>query len=112
MRLRHSLAALFPNAGDVDRVQLSRDYGCNVASSETLDGLYDILSRWGVDRSQARKTIEQYERAVRLWDDEVQLDAPVGRAGPPPTPLVEGEGPFFAMEVQPSYVFLTPPSNG
>lgn len=49
-------------------------------------------------------TIEQYDRIMRLRDKTSLLDSPVGKGGSPPAPLVEGKGPFFAMEVQPSYV--------
>jgi hypothetical protein len=66
--------------------------------------LADILRQWGVDGTQARQTIEQYHRAVRLGDETAMMDAPVWKAGCPAAALVEGEGPFFAMEVQPSCV--------
>jgi hypothetical protein len=96
------VSALFPNAGDVDRLQKARDHGCNVGSAPTLDGLVEILQSWGVDGVQARQTIDHYDRVVRLGDKNVVLDAPVGRGSPPPSPLLDGEGPFYSMEVQPS----------
>jgi len=84
-------------------LQKARSHGCNVASSPTLDGLIKILQDWGVNGPQVRHTIEQYRRAVALADPDVPLDAPIGHGGSPPEPLIEGdEGPFFAMEVQPS----------
>jgi hypothetical protein len=101
-RLQHCVSALFPNAGDIDRLQKARQHGCRVASATTLDGLVQILNQWGVDGRQARRTIDQYDRVVRLGDKDIVLDAPVGSAGPPPKPLVEEDGPFYAMEVQPS----------
>ncbi|KIX04600.1 uncharacterized protein Z518_05470 [Rhinocladiella mackenziei CBS 650.93] len=104
-RRKHCLSALFPNAGDVDRLQKADSHGCNVASAPTLEGLVKILQDWGVDGPQARRTIDQYHRAVALSDSEVRLDAPTGHGGSPPGPLVEGHGPFFAMEVQPSITF-------
>lgn len=93
---------MFPNAGDIDRLRKAREHGCNVGSASTLSGLIDILQEWGVNNAQARRTIEEYDRVVRLGDKSISLDAPIGRAGSPPTPLVDGEGPFYAMEVQPS----------
>lgn len=99
------MSALFPNAGNVDRLRKASAHGCNVASAPTLRGLLDALQQWGVDAAQARRTVEQYDRAVRLGDADVVLDAPVGRGGTPPASLVEGEGPFYAMEVQPSITF-------
>lgn len=101
-RAQHCVSALFPNAGDIDRLKKARHHGCNVASAPTLDELVDILNNWGADGLQARRTVEQYDLAVRLGDTEISLDAPVGRGGSPPVPLVDGEGPFFVMEVQPS----------
>ncbi|KAE8359949.1 hypothetical protein BDV27DRAFT_168212 [Aspergillus caelatus] len=104
-RRQHCISAPFPNAGEIDRLEKARGYGCNVASAPSLDGLAEILNQWGVDGPQALRTIEQYDRFIRLGDKTSTLDAPVGNAGKPPVPLVEGEGPFFVMEVQPSITF-------
>jgi len=49
-------------------------------------------------------SINKYEQVIRHGQRNLGLDAPVGRAGAPPSPLVDGEGPFYAMEVQPPYV--------
>lgn len=51
---------------------------------------------------QASRTMEEYDRVVRLGDRDLALDASIGGGGSVPAPLVEGEGPFYAMEVQPS----------
>ncbi|KAL1891313.1 hypothetical protein Sste5346_007773 [Sporothrix stenoceras] len=105
-RLQHCVRALFPNAGDIDRLQKAKSHGCRVESAANLDGLVKILGTWGVDAAQARRTIADYDRSVRLGDSTVALDAPVGRGGTPPVALVDGvDGPFFAMEVQPSITF-------
>ncbi|RMJ26048.1 Thi4 family [Aspergillus sp. HF37] len=104
-RKQHCISAPFPNAGAIDRLDKARQHGCNVASAPSLDGLADILRQWGVNGAQARQTIEQYHRAVRLGDETATVSAPVGKAGSPAAALVEGEGPFFAMEVQPSITF-------
>ncbi|OQE84158.1 hypothetical protein PENNAL_c0027G08329 [Penicillium nalgiovense] len=82
----------------------SSNYSAGMFAS-TLSDLVDILQGWGVDNVQARRTIENYDRVVRLGDKSISLEAPIGRAGSPPTPLVDGEGPFYAMEVQPSITF-------
>ncbi|KAE8380414.1 hypothetical protein BDV26DRAFT_302845 [Aspergillus bertholletiae] len=104
-RRQHCVSAPFPNAGEIDRLEKAREHGCNVASAPSLDGLAEILNQWGVDGLQALRTIEQYDRVIRLGDKTSTLDAPVGKAGKPPVSLVEGEGPFFVMEVQPSITF-------
>ncbi|KAK4923902.1 hypothetical protein LTR66_016490 [Elasticomyces elasticus] len=104
-RVQHCITALFPNAGDIDRLQKAREHGCNVGSSPTLTGLGDTLHEWGVDRTRARRTIEEYDQVVRLGNKSITLDAPIGGGGSPPSPLVDGEGPFHVMEVQPSITF-------
>jgi hypothetical protein len=101
-RAQHCVSALFPNAGDIDRLAKARSHGCNVASSSNLDGLLEILNEFGVNGMEARRTIDQYRQALSLGNTSVELDAPIGRAGSPPAALVEGEGPFYVMEVQPS----------
>ncbi|KAI2844881.1 hypothetical protein CBS11350_4407 [Aspergillus niger] len=87
-RTQHCISAPFPNAGEIDRLAKAQEHGCR-----------------GVNGAQARKTIKQYDQAIRLGDSTVALDAPVGAGGNPPVPLVEGDGPFFCMEVQPSITF-------
>ncbi|KAJ5734988.1 uncharacterized protein N7483_000113 [Penicillium malachiteum] len=104
-RLQHCVGAPFPNAGSIDRLKKARDYGCNVGSATTISGLIEVLRQWGVDSAHASKTIQEYGHVVRLTKSGIALDAPVGRGGPPPASLVEGEGPFYAMEVQPSITF-------
>lgn len=101
-RLQHCISALFPNAGDIDRLQKAREHGCNVGAAPTLGELVEVLAGWGVDRVGAKRTIDNYERVIRQREPGLGLDAPVGRGGTPPTALVEGEGPFHAIEVQPS----------
>ncbi|OJJ84462.1 FAD-dependent oxidoreductase [Aspergillus glaucus CBS 516.65] len=105
-RLQHCVSALFPNAGDVDRLQKAREHGCNVGAASTLGELIEILAQWGVDCVNAKRTIEEYDRVVRQkGGNGLGLDAPVGRGGLPPASLVEGDGPFYAIEVQPSITF-------
>lgn len=101
-RRKHCLAALFPNAGDVDRLELARSRGCNVASASTIEGLVNLLEGLGVDGTQTHRTIRQYHQAVALGEAEVSLEAPIGRGGTAPSSLIGGKAPFFAMEVQPS----------
>ncbi|GKZ53730.1 hypothetical protein AnigIFM49718_007607 [Aspergillus niger] len=104
-RTQHCISAPFPNAGEIDRLAKAQEHGCRVGSAPTINGLVDILTQWGVNGAQARRTIEQYDQAIRLRDSTVALDAPVGAGGNPPVPLMEGDGPFFCMEVQPSITF-------
>ncbi|OJK00106.1 hypothetical protein ASPACDRAFT_1868574 [Aspergillus aculeatus ATCC 16872] len=104
-RLQHCVSALFPNAGDIDRLQKARDHGCNVTSATSIADLVSKLEEWGVDGIQARRTLENYDSRIRLGKREVSLDAPTGTAGAASRPLTDGEGPFYAMEVQPSITF-------
>lgn len=96
------MSALFPNAGDVDRLQKAREHGCNVGTASTVDELVEMLAGWGVDGVNAKRTIDNYDKVIRQKEAGQGLDAPVGRGGTPPTPLGKGEGPFHAIEVQPS----------
>ncbi|PYH63640.1 3-ketosteroid 1-dehydrogenase helE [Aspergillus vadensis CBS 113365] len=104
-RTQHCISAPFPNAGEIDRLAKAQEHGCRVGSAPSINGLVDILKEWGVNETQARRTIEQYDQVIRLGNSTVALDAPVGAGGKPPVPLVEGDGPFFCMEVQPSITF-------
>ncbi|KAL2793431.1 FAD binding domain-containing protein [Aspergillus keveii] len=107
-RLQHCTSALFPNAGDIDRLQKAREHGCNVGTASTLGELVELLAGWGVDSVAASRTIHEYERVILQQEPGTSglgLDAPVGRGGTPPSALIEGEGPFHAMEVQPSITF-------
>ena len=101
-RQRHCLSALFPNAGNIDRLEKARAHGCNIDTASNLTDLTKILKRWGVDDQQAARTIDNYRRAIQEQDSSAILDAPAGQTGDPPRALLEGKGPFFAMEVQPS----------
>lgn len=86
----------------MDRLKKAREYGCRVAESPTLAGLIEIIAGWGVDATGTKRTLDEYYRSVQLGDREVCLDHTVGRGGEPPVALKEGDGPYFAMEVQPS----------
>ena len=99
------MSSPFPNGGNLDRLAKARQHGCRVAESETVEGLLEILRGWGVDATKTRRTIDDYHRNVALGDRSVALDYLVGSTGAPPASLLEGKGPFFAMEVQPSITF-------
>lgn len=105
VRAKYCVSSPFPNGGNLDRLAKARQHGCRVAESETVEGLLETLSGWGVDTTKTRRTIDDYHRRVTLGDRSVALDYPVGSTGVPPASLLEGKGPFFAMEVQPSITF-------
>jgi hypothetical protein len=74
---------------------------------------YQLMSEWhleiGLGRSAHRlqKVSDPaltYDCAFRLGQTDIGLDAPVGRSGLSHASLVDGEGPFYAVEVPPSYV--------
>ena len=105
VRAKYCVSPPFPNGGNIDRLAKARQHGCRVAESETVEGLLKTLRGWGVDDVKTRHTIDNYHRHVALGDRSVSLEYPVGCAGSPPASLLGGEGPFFAMEVQPSITF-------
>lgn len=94
---------MFPNAGAIDRLAKAREYGCRVVTAPTIDELVKQVAAWGCNSSQLTSTIEKYRERVSNNDTRVILDAPVGQ-GPssPPEPLCANQGPYYAMEVQPS----------
>lgn len=102
VRQKYTISSPFPNAGNLDRLAKAREHGCNVVEAPTLSGVLESLGRWGVDVAQAKRTAEDYRRFVTLGDKTIALDAPTGRGGTSAPALAEGQGPFFAMEVQPS----------
>ncbi|KAK5049915.1 hypothetical protein LTR84_004034 [Exophiala bonariae] len=104
-RRDHCLTALFPNAGDIDRLELARSRGCNVASASTIEGLVSLLEGLGIDGAQTHRTIKQYHQAVVRGEADISLAPQVGRGGTAPASLIGGQAPFFAMEVQPSITF-------
>ena len=102
VRNKYCVQSPFPNAGKLDRLAKAKSLGCHVIESPTLKGLLEKLGKHGVNVIQAKKTVDQYHRAVGLGDSSVTLDFTADRGGAPAPPLEEGNGPFFATEVQPS----------
>ncbi|KAJ5203631.1 uncharacterized protein N7498_004510 [Penicillium cinerascens] len=96
-RLQHCLSALFPNAGDVDRLQNALYYGCNVGKAANLKELVEILGQW---------QLVQLIIMIVLFDlgRRMVLMHPSAVGGYHPL-LWLTEGPFYAMEVQPSSTF-------
>ncbi|KAM5343662.1 hypothetical protein ACJ41O_012199 [Fusarium nematophilum] len=105
VRRRWALGEVFPNAGKIDRLEKARAFGGRVTSAQTVDALLKKVAEWGVPLSSLRRTVNQYNRAAN-GDSEEVLDAPVGQNHEPHAPL-EGRanGPFWALEVQPSITF-------
>jgi hypothetical protein len=95
---------MFPNAGRVDRLEIARSFGARITTARTLTELVSNVSDWGVDGPELGRTLDAYRRRVDLLEQNVPLDAPIGKGGSIPVPLIEGEGPFWALEVQPSFV--------
>jgi hypothetical protein len=102
VREKYTLSSPFPNAGNLDRLAKAKEHGCRVAEAPTLAGIIEALRPWGVDVAQTKRTVHDYHKHAALGDESVALDFPTGRGGSPAPPLIEGDGPFFAMEVQPS----------
>ena len=102
VREKYTLSSPFPNAGNLDRLAKAKEHGCRVAEAPTVDGIIEALRPWGVDVVQTKRTVRDYHQHVALKDESIILDCPTGKGGAPAPPLVEGDGPFFAMEVQPS----------
>lgn len=107
---KYAVGAPWPNAGSIDRIEKAKEVGGQVASAETVAELIDKLSEWGVPASSLRQTLDGFNEAASAHAegksvDFGSLDAPIGTneyGVPPHQPFVDGSGPFWAIEVQPS----------
>ncbi|KAH7131223.1 FAD binding domain-containing protein [Dactylonectria macrodidyma] len=106
VRKRWALGEVFPNAGKIDRLEKAKAFGGRVTSAKTVEQLLERIAQWGVPEAALRKTVSQYNQAVKNETAAQILDAPV-RHNHAPHPAFEGTstGPFWALEVQPSITF-------
>ncbi|KAK5049523.1 hypothetical protein LTR84_004452 [Exophiala bonariae] len=109
-REKYATGEPWPNAGFVDRIQKAKDVGGRVFKVKTVEGLVQGLATWGVAATNLKNTIQGYNTAARLLEsgskvDPSNLDAPIGTneyGKPPHGPITDDNGPFWALEVQPS----------
>lgn len=107
---KYAVGEPWPNAGNVDRIEEARNCGGRVATADSVEELIKTLGDWGVATSTLRKTIDGYNHASKTHAsgekvDFGLLDAPLGTnqyGAPPHAPLEDANGPFWAVEVQPS----------
>lgn len=90
-----ALAEPYPSGMVLDRFAEARALGARAAESDTLEGLVEQVSTWGVDRAALARTLADYSRAAD-GDEDIALDAPLPER---PSPL--HRAPFRALEVQP-----------
>jgi succinate dehydrogenase/fumarate reductase flavoprotein subunit len=108
IRQRYALSEAFPNAGKIDRLEKARSVGGRVARASTVNELISKIATWGVPPSTLQKTVQDYNSAVKSpkYQSTVLLDASIGGNGTPHKALVgSDDGPFWALEVQPSITF-------
>ncbi|KPM41911.1 hypothetical protein AK830_g4651 [Neonectria ditissima] len=100
-----ALGEVFPNAGKIDRLEKAKEFGGRVTSADTVEELLERIAQWGVPEVALKKTVSEYNQAVKNTATQA-IDAPVGR-NHAPHPVLEGAagGPFWALEVQPSITF-------
>ncbi|GAA4037858.1 FAD-binding protein [Arthrobacter methylotrophus] len=89
----------FPGLGSIDRFAAAIDAGGTHAEAQTLAGLVEKISAWGVDRENLNATLEQYALAAAQGGGAAR-GVPVSAGARAP-----GTGPFYALMVQPSITF-------
>lgn len=102
VRKRWALGEVFPNAGKIDRLEKAKAFGGRVTSASSVDKLLERVAQWGVPEEALRKTVSEYNAAVKASNHTEDATLGVNHA---PHPALEGEGPFWALEVQPSITF-------
>ena len=99
VRREHATAEPFPGLGVLDRYAAAVDAGARHAEADTLGGLLDAVSQWGLPRDTLAATLAEFAAATASGGGHA-AGAPVSPAAEPPaTP------PFYALEVQPSVTF-------
>ena len=107
---KYAVGEPWPNAGNVDRIEEAQRCGGRVATAFSTAQLIDVLGQWGVPTSTVKQTIANFNQASAALAngkpvDFSTLDAPLGTneyGAPPHAPLTDANGPFWAVEVQPS----------
>lgn len=99
-RVRRDVATSepFPGLGELDRYEVAKNSGGNVAEAETLVRLLEETASWGLDITNAAPSIERYARAVRNGRD-------TGEVRVSPSARTPQDAPFYAVMVQPSITF-------
>jgi succinate dehydrogenase/fumarate reductase flavoprotein subunit len=92
------ITAPYPRGEVVDRFRAAADAGARYVIADTVDGLIDAVSEWGIPAGTLRATLAGYDRAAA--GQEVVVDAPM-----PATPAPLRVAPFHALEVQPALTF-------
>ncbi|KAK7428074.1 hypothetical protein QQZ08_005506 [Neonectria magnoliae] len=105
VRKRWALGEVFPNAGEIDRLEKAKEFGGRVTSADSMGKLLQRIAQWGVPEVALKRTVSEYNQAVKNTATQI-VDAPVG-LNHAPHPALEGTagGPFWALEVQPSITF-------
>lgn len=99
VRRQHATAEPFPGLGILDRFTGAVDAGARHAQADTLAGLLDAVSLWGVPRDTLADTLEDFAAAASAGGGHA--------GGAPVSPDAEAPvtAPFYALEVQPSVTF-------
>lgn len=99
VRKNEATSEPFPGLGKLDRMEVAQQAGGHVAEAQTLEGLFDQIQAWGLNRDIFTSTVEKYISAIAAHTNEVDGIAISPKARPPRT------GPFYAIMVQPSITF-------
>lgn len=98
IRQDHVLGALLPGMDQgVDKLQLARERGANVATASSLSAVAEVVASWGYNGERARESVIGFNRAIR---SDMGLSPERRR-----NRNAIDEPPFHAMEVQASITF-------
>lgn len=98
-RRRYVVTAPFPYGEVVDRFAAAAAAGGNYAVADTVEGLIEAVSAWGIPAANLRATLDAYHRSV--GGESVIVDAPLPKRAA--ALLVP---PFHAVEVQPALTLM------
>ncbi|BCT75241.1 flavocytochrome c [Sinomonas cyclohexanicum] len=99
VRTEHATAEPFPGLGVLDRYKGAVAAGARHVQADTLEGLLDAVSRWGLPRDTLARTVEEFSRATAAGGGHA------GGAAVSPAATAPAVPPFYALEVQPSVTF-------
>jgi hypothetical protein len=98
-RRRYVVTAPFPYGEVVDRFAAAAAAGGNYVVADTIEGLIEAVSAWGIPAPNLRATLDAYHRSAA--GESAILDAPMPKTA---APLLDP--PFHAVEVQPALTLM------
>lgn len=102
-RQRYALGEVFPKSGRIDRLELAKSVGGRVAKADNVEQLINALDQWGVPPAALKQTLQTFNDYVTGKVDHAYPS--IGKNKESHGPIIDGKGPFWTLEVQPSITF-------